>query len=222
MGQAVGESIVFAVGVAVSPIPIIAVVLILLSKRPGANSLTFAVGWILGIASVTAVVILASGAIDIGTDNSPSTGVSVVKLGLGVPVMLLGARYWRKRPVAGEPAPLPKWLQTIETITPANSGGFGVLLSVNPKSLLLIVAGGLAISGAPASPGVKVVAGTLFVAVAVSTVVVPVVLAYVLGSRVQPWLESTNSWLAANNITVMAVLLVVIGIALIGKGISGV
>jgi mannose/fructose/N-acetylgalactosamine-specific phosphotransferase system component IIC len=60
------------------------------------------------------------------------------------------------------------------------------------------------------------------VAVAVSTVVVPVVLAYVLGSRVQPWLESTNSWLAANNITVMAVLLVVIGIALIGKGISGV
>jgi hypothetical protein len=179
------------------------------------------VGWILGIASVTAVVILASGAIDIGTDNSPSTGVSVVKLGLGVLVMLLGARYWRKRPAAGEPAPLPKWLQAIEAIPPAKSGGFGVLLSVNPKSLLLIVAGGLAISGAPASPGVKVVAGTLFVAVAVSTVVVPVVLAYVLGARVQPWLESTNSWLAANNITVMAVLLVVIGIALIGKGISG-
>jgi hypothetical protein len=175
----------------------------------------------LGIASVTAVVILASGAIDIGTDNSPSTGVSVVKLGLGVLVMLLGARYWRKRPAAGEPAPLPKWLQAIEAIPPAKSGGFGVLLSVNPKSLLLIVAGGLAISGAPASPGVKVVAGTLFVAVAVSTVVVPVVLAYVLGARVQPWLESTNSWLAANNITVMAVLLVVIGIALIGKGISG-
>jgi len=132
----------------------------------------------LGIASVTAVVILASGAIDIGTDNSPSTGVSVVKLGMGVLVMLLGARYWRKRPAGGEPAPLPKWLQALETITPAKSGGFGVLLSVNPKSLLLIVAGGLAISGAPASPGVKVVAGTLFVAVAVSTVVVPVVLAY--------------------------------------------
>jgi Sap, sulfolipid-1-addressing protein len=83
------------------------------------------------------------------------------------------------------------------------------------------VGGGLAISAAPVSPGVKVVAGTLFVAVAVSTVVLPVVLVYVLGARVQPWLESTNSWLEANNITVMAVLLVVIGVALIGKGISG-
>ncbi len=81
--------------------------------------------------------------------------------------------------------------------------------------------GGLAISGAPASPGLKVVAGALFVAVAVSTVVVPVVLFYVLGARVQPWLESTNSWLEANNTTVMVVLLVVIGFALIGKGISG-
>jgi hypothetical protein len=221
MGQAIGESIVFAVGVAVSPIPIIAVVLILLSERPSANSLTFAVGWILGIAGVIAFVIVASGAIDIGTDNSPSTGVSIVKLGLGVMVVLLGALYWRKRPAAGESAPLPKWLQATETITPAKSGGFGLLLSVNPKSLLLIVAGGLAISGAPASPGAKVVASAVFVAVAVSTVVAPVVLVYVLGARVQPWLESTNSWLEANNVTVMAVLLVVIGLALIGKGISG-
>jgi hypothetical protein len=114
MGQAIGESIVFAVGVAVSPIPIIAVVLMLLSKRPGANSLTFAVGWILGIASLTAVVILASGAIGTGTDNSPSTGVSIVKLGLGVLVVLLGVRYSQKRPASGEPAPLPKWLQAIE------------------------------------------------------------------------------------------------------------
>ncbi len=167
------------------------------------------------------MVILASGAIDIGTDNSPSTGVSILKLGLGVLVVLLGVRYWRKRPAAGESAPLPKWLGAIETITPARSGGFGGLLSVNPKSLLLIVGGGLAISGAPASPGVKVLAGAVFVAVAVSTVVVPVVLVYVLGARVQPWLESTNTWLAANNVTVMAVLLVVIGVALIGKGISG-
>jgi hypothetical protein len=82
------------------------------------------------------------------------------------------------------------------------------------------VAGGLAISGTPASAGLKVVAGTLCVGVCVSTVV-PVVLVYALGARAQPWLESTNRWLEANNVTVMAVLLVVIGIALIGTGISG-
>ncbi|MGH3430046.1 MAG: hypothetical protein ACRDQZ_21170 [Mycobacteriales bacterium] len=51
--------------------------------------------------------------------------------------------------------------------------------------------------------------------------VVPVVLVYVLGARMQLWLESTKSWLESNNITVMAVLLVVIGVALIGKGNSG-
>ncbi len=164
---------------------------------------------------------LASGAIEIGTDNSPSTGASVVKLGPGVLVVLLGVRYWRKRPTAGESAPLPKWLQAIKTITPAKSGGFGALLSVNPKSLLLIIAGGLAISGAPASADVKIVAAAVFVLVAASTVVVPVVVVYALGARAQPWLESASSWLQANNTTVMAVLLVVIGIVLIGKGIRG-
>ena len=33
MGQAIGESLPFAVGVAISPIPIIAVILMLLSRR---------------------------------------------------------------------------------------------------------------------------------------------------------------------------------------------
>ena len=49
MGQAIGESITFAVGVAISPVPIIAVILMLLSKKSGANSPAFAFGWVSGV-----------------------------------------------------------------------------------------------------------------------------------------------------------------------------
>ena len=59
MGQAIGDSITLAIGVAISPIPIIAIILMLLSKKAGANSLAFALGWVVGVAGLLTVVIAA-------------------------------------------------------------------------------------------------------------------------------------------------------------------
>ena len=59
---------------------------------------------------------------------------------------------------------LPRWLTSIESITPAKAGGLGVLLSaVNPKNLLLLVAGGLAIAQGATSTGDKAVAMVVFI-----------------------------------------------------------
>jgi len=222
MGQAIGESITFAIGVAISPIPIIAIILMLLSKKAGANSLALAVGWVVGVAGATAIVIVASGAIGPNSGGGPSHGVSTVKLVLGVLLLFTGLRHWRERPAPGEQASLPKWLKAIEGITPVKSGALGIGLSaINPKNLIMIVGGGLAIAGAPASNGGKFVAAVVFVVLAISTVVLPVVLYRILGNRAQRPLESLNVWLQANNATVMAVLILVIAVVLIGKGISG-
>jgi hypothetical protein len=208
--------------VAISPIPIIAVILMLLSKKAGANSLAFAVGWVVGVAGATAIVIAASGAIGTDSGGGPSHGVSIAKLVLGILLLFTGLRHWRERPGPGEQASLPKWLQSIEGITPIKSGALGIGLSaINPKNLIMIVGGGLAIAGAPASSGGKVVAAVVFVLLAISTVVLPVVLYRILGNRAQRPLESLNVWLQANNATVMAVLILVIAVVLIGKGISG-
>lgn len=222
MGQAIGDSITLAVGVAISPVPIMAVILMLMSRRAGVNSLAFAGGWIAGVAGALTVVVVASGAIGTGTDGAPSQGTSTVQLTLGVGVVLLGVRSWRRRPAPGQPADVPRWLQAVEEITPVRSAGLGVALSaVNPKNLLLIMAGGLAIADAPVSSGGKVVAGVVFVLLAVSTVVVPVVLYRAFGARARRWLASLSGWLESNHTTVMAVLLLVIGVVLIGKGIGG-
>ncbi|MGH9090821.1 MAG: GAP family protein [Acidimicrobiales bacterium] len=222
MGQAIGESITFAVGVAISPVPVVAVILMLLSKEAGRNSLAFAAGWAVGIAGALAVVIAVSGSIGTDSGGGPSNGTSTVKLVLGVVLVLLALRQWRNRPAQGEPAHLPKWLEALEDVTPARSGGLGVVLSaVNPKNLLLLIGGGLAIAGAPASPGGMAVAAAVFLVLAASSVVVPVVLYRALGARAERSLESLGTWLQANNAAVMTVLLLVIGVLLIGKGLGG-
>jgi hypothetical protein len=55
MGAVIGEILPLAVGVAVSPIPIIAAILMLFSERAGSTSSGFLIGWILGIVVATAI-----------------------------------------------------------------------------------------------------------------------------------------------------------------------
>ena len=55
MGTAVGEILPLAVGIAISPIPIIAAILMLLSPQAKGTSVGFLIGWVAGV--VTAVVL---------------------------------------------------------------------------------------------------------------------------------------------------------------------
>ena len=165
MGQSIGDSLPLAIGVAISPIPIIAVILMLLSKRAGANSGSFLLGWLVGIAVVLSIVVAVAGTATLTTSSGPATGVSWTKVGLGILLLLVGLRDWRKRPRGDQEPTLPKWLTTIESITPVKAGGLGVLLSaVNPKNLLLLVAGGVTIAQEATSTGDKAVAMIVFIA----------------------------------------------------------
>ena len=60
MGAAIGDILGNAVGVAISPVPIIAVILMLFTPRAKANSLGFLLGWIVGL-GVAGTVVLALG-----------------------------------------------------------------------------------------------------------------------------------------------------------------
>jgi len=58
MGQVIGDLLPLAVGVAISPIPIIAVILMLLAPRAGGTTAGFLLGWVLGIALACTVFLL--------------------------------------------------------------------------------------------------------------------------------------------------------------------
>lgn len=221
MGQAIGESITFAVVIALSPVPIVAIVLLLLSKRAGTNSIAFVTGWVVGLATALTIVILVSGSIGTGTDTSPRTGTSALKLLLGALLLYLAVRSWRGRPAPGEPAVLPSWLAAVETISPAKATGIGTLSSLNPKNLILIVGGGIAIAGGSTATTDRVVAGAVFVAIASASVVVPVGLYHALGERIRHPLQGLDHWFRRYGATVMAAVLLVIGVVLLGSGLSG-
>ena len=222
MGAGIGDLLPLAVGVAISPVPIIAVILMLLAPRAGRASAGFGVGWLLGIVVVTTVVVLVTGGAGGGTSSGePSAVVSWIKLLLGVALVGVGAKQWRERPKPGDEAPLPKWMTAIDKITPVRATGLGFALSaLNPKNLLMCIAAGVTIGGAGLAAGGAITAVAVFTVIAASTVLVPV-LAYALArKRMQHPLDELKSWLQANNTAVMSVLLLVIGVALFGKGLG--
>jgi len=222
MGSVVGDLLPLAVGVAVSPVPVIAVILMLLAPRAGAASAAFGLGWTVGVVGVVVVAIVLAGGADLGSDGEPSTAASVTQLVLGLLLLLVAARQWRARPHGDEPATLPSWMSAIDQLTPVKAAGLGLLLSaVNPKNLLLCVSAGVTVAAAALETGQQVASVAVFTVVAISTVVVPAVAYAVAGARLRDPLDELKVWLQANNATVMAVLLLVLGVSVLGKGLGG-
>jgi threonine/homoserine/homoserine lactone efflux protein len=221
VGEAIGAVLPLAVGVALSPIPIIAVVLMLATPRGRANGISFVLGWIVGLAVAGTVVLLISGGAGADADNAPATWVDVVELVLGLGLVGLAALQWHRRPRAGAEAALPAWMTTIDTFTPVKSAGLGVALSaLNPKNLLITVGAAAAIAQTGADPGGEAVALAVFVVLGTVGPAVPLGIYLGLGARSTTALGSLRRWMAAHNTAIMSVLLVVIGAKLIGDGVS--
>lgn len=222
MGQTIGDILPLAIGVAISPVPIIAVILMLFSDRARANSLSFLAGWIVGIVAGLVIVIALAGTADLSTGGEPSTRSSWVRIVLGILLLLLAAREWRGRPAPGAEVPMPGWMKRIDELKPGGAIGLGLLLSVvNPKNLLLIVGAGVTIAQAALSTGDEVVTILVFTVLGACTVALPTLAYLIGGARVQPSLDAAKAWLSIHNAAVMAVLLLVFGVTLFGKGLGG-
>jgi hypothetical protein len=138
MGQAIGSSLPLAVGVALSPIPIIAVVLMLTTPRARVNGPAFVVGWLLGLGVVGTVALLLAGQAGAAGTGEPATWVSWTKIILGTLLLLVAVRQFGSRPKGGQEPAMPAWMSTVERTSPPAALGLGTLLSgVNPKNLLL-------------------------------------------------------------------------------------
>jgi threonine/homoserine/homoserine lactone efflux protein len=222
MAEAIGQMLPAAVGVAISPLPIVAVVLMLVSRRGRANGPAFVVGWVVGLAIVGGIVLAVSSGAGASDSGGPATWLSVVKIALGALLLLVGVREWRGRPRDRSEASMPKWMSALDTFTPVKASGAGALLAgMNPKNMLLAIGGAAAIAGTGIETGEQVVAYALFVLVATAGVGTPVAIALVMGERSRELLDGIKEWMAANNAVIMAVLLLILGVKLVGDGISG-
>ena len=221
VGRLVGDLLPLAVVVAISPVPIVAVILILLAPKARGTSAGFLAGWLVGIAGVTTAVLLLADDADPGSSRSSALG-AWVELALGVLLLPLAARQWRSRPKPGEVPAVPRWLAAADRFTAGRAGGLGLVLSAaNPKALLVCIAAGATIAAGDVGGAQAALSVVGFTVVAASSVAVPVLACAVGGGRMTAALESLRRWLTVRGAVVTAMLLAAIGLLLIAQGLAG-
>ncbi|MFJ2241087.1 GAP family protein [Streptomyces sp. NPDC087859] len=223
MGDAIGQMLASAVGIAISPLPLIAVILILATPKGRGNGIAFTAGWLVSLGVlVTAVVLVGSGGDASGDDDGPASWTLWLKLGLGLLFLLMGGKQWKDRPREGHVAEQPGWMKAIDTFTPGKSAGLAAALAVaNPKNLVLAVGGAVSIAASTASTGGKAAAAVLMVLIASLCTLLPLGL-YLLGGRKSAKvLGEWKAWMAAHNTAIMTTVLLILGAKYVGDAISG-
>ncbi|BCW67545.1 membrane protein [Arthrobacter sp. NicSoilB4] len=216
MLELIAELVPQAIGMAASPLPLIAVLLMILSPNGRGRSIGFAVGRVLAVL----VTALAAAALsDVATQGSGGTRVgAVIRLVLGVGLILLALSKFRSRPKGAAEPKIPGWMQSLGGMPPAKALRTAFLVTaINPKELIFGVAAGVVIGSAGIPPGIAAAALLIYTAMATITVVVPVVAHLLLGDPVRRALEPAKTWLVRYYDIIIAVVLAIIGSVMTGR-----
>lgn len=213
-----GEVTVLALGVAISPVPIVATLLLLGTPRAWMNGSFFAAGWVLGIAVAATVFVLLARAAGLA-DRTP-LWLAVLQLLLGVAFLLVAARIWRRRHRA-RAHDVPPWLVALDSFGPLRAGGLGLVLSAaNPKNLALTLAAAIALVEAGSTEGGTAEALTAFVLVGAIGVALPVALYGLFPTRSRGVLDRFRVLLVRHDAAVLALLGLVIGARFVWEGLA--
>ena len=220
MAESLGSVLTGVIGlglvIALSPITIIPAVLVLQAPRPRPAGLAFLAGWVLGLAALTALSVGASGLLG-GLDKSPPRWASWLRVVLGSALILYGVYQWLTRRSHTES---PAWMRSFATITPRRAAlTAAALVVIRPDVLLICVPAGLAIGGSGLDLPLVWMAAVIFVAVAASTVAIPILAYAAAGHRLDDPLARLKDWMDRNNAALMAALFVVIGLFVLYHGI---
>lgn len=217
MGQAISTLLSPAVGVMISPFPIVGLILILLSDKARPNSIAYLLGWFVGNAVIFTIAMLCMGA-GTGAQSDPSTLVKIIFIVLGALLILAAVHEFSKRPKVGEEPKTPKWFAKMSEIAPKGAAGFGFILSaLNPKNALLSISAGAGVGALHLAVGQEIASVFIFTLIASALIIVPTIAFLVAGHRLDKFLDSVRGWLVQNNAVIMSVLLLLIGINILSK-----
>lgn len=211
-----GEALLLALGVALSPLPLLAI-LLLSGNRPRVTATAFWLAWVGGVAGATIVCVLAVELSDV-TDSQP-VWLAVAELLVGSAFLILGGRIALRggRAFGGDPQ---AWIGALDRSGPFQAAGLALLLScANPKNLALILGAAVLMVEATGGGRELTVSAGAFVVVAASGVSLPLAAHSVFPERLEPHLLGLRRTLARRGRVLVMLLGFGIGALFVAEGI---
>ena len=220
MSEVIAQMIIPALGIGLSPIPIIATVVVLGTATPKKNGVVFTAGWVVGLTALCLVVLLAVDALGYFLTGANQI-LDAIRIVLGIGLLILAVKKWSLRPRSAAEIKLPSWMKSIDTMPTSRFFALGATLGgANPKNIAFAFAAVAAVAEAGVTVQSELPIVALFVLLSSLFILGAVGLTVLSEESVKRPLGSIKDFMTTYNTHIMVVLFLIFGVMLIKSGIT--
>jgi heme/copper-type cytochrome/quinol oxidase subunit 4 len=209
------DLILIGLAITLEPIPLTAFILILASKNGTRKGAAFIFGWLLSLAVVVAITIVATSNNPPKSNTAPSLAALAVKIAIGVVLVAIAVRQWRKLGKPKPPKKTPKWQTGIDNMSPWYAMGLAPL--TQPWGLA--AAGVATVTGAKLASWQDYVAIVGFCLIATGVYIVMELYVGFRPDQGQALLTRLRTWLDTHTDQMIIIVSLALGLWLVGKSV---
>jgi hypothetical protein len=206
---------IIGLAIALEPIPLTAFILILSSKRGVRKGAAFVFGWLVSLGVVVAVTVLATGNNPPKQNTAPSVAALAVKIALGVVLLVIALRRYRRLGQPKPPKKTPKWQAGVDSMSPL----YAMALAPLTQPWGLIAAGTATVVQAKLSAWEDYLALIYFCVLATASYLLMEIFAAIRPDETQDLLTRLRQWIDDHTDLLIVWVSLVVGCWLIGKSI---
>ena len=207
--------VLIGLAVALDPLPLTAFLVVLPSRRGVRKGAAFVFGWLVSLAIVVTITVLATGNNPPKPSTAPSLAALVVKIVLGAVLVWIAVRHIRARSRPKPPKKPPKWQEHVDSMSP----WFALGLAPALQPWVLIGAGAATVVEAKLASWESFLALFLYCVLASSSYLAMELYAVFRPAQSQALLNRARTWIDTHTDQVIIVGSLIIGFWLIGDSL---
>ena len=207
--------VLIGLAVTLDPLPLTAFLVVLPSKRGTVKGAAFVFGWLVSLAAVVTITVLATGDNPPRPATVPSLAALAIKIVLGLVLVRIAIKHIRARRQPKPPKKPPKWQEHVDNMSP----WFALVLAPTLQPWVLIGAGAATVVQAKLDSWQSFLALFLYCVVASSSYLAMEIYAVVRPTESQALLARFRAWIDAHTDQGIIIGSLLIGLWLIANSI---
>ena len=185
------DLILIGLAVALDPLPLTAFMVVLPSKRGVLKGAAFVFGWLVSLAIVVAVTVLATGNNPPKPNTAPSLAALAGKLAIGAYIVTIAVRRRRRLGQPKKPKKPPRWQASVDSMSP----WFAMTLAPALQPWALLGAGAATVMEAKLSSAASFLALFFYCVIASSSYLAMEIYTVLRPQRSQQFLARFRAWI---------------------------
>jgi len=217
--DAIGKMLPATMAIALTPIQIVAVVVILGGPKGRAGGLGFLIGWLVALGALVTVAILLVEKLG-ESGRTPTPLLHWLQLAAGLLLLAMAVRMWHRRPKGSEKT--PKQLASLGEAGPVRAFVAGAsTAAANPKIIALVLSSVTSIAYLVLSAWQLAAIAILFVLLGSMPLITLVVAHATGGPETASRIRDLKEFMLRHNDVILTVVLAMLGVGVLGNGVSG-